>query len=287
MMTTLWSGLTMGAIYAIVAVGYNITLILSGVLNFASSQFIAIGAFVAYWGLTQNNIPLPLVIAIAVVIAGGLAFLEERIAVRPLRKSGNHIDLITTLGASTIISGVLLLLYGPEPLQVRVLPNATWEVLGGQVRPNELVLIAVAIVATVAVHFWIHRSRLGLAGLARAEDSEAASIRGMNVRALAILGFVAAGAFGGLIGPIVAQKTFAVATLGLVLALKGFVAMAVGGVGSILGSLVGGLIVGLVEAFAARYIGSDFGQIAVVIVLFAMLLLRPSGVLGRGQARLV
>lgn len=287
MMTTLWAGLTMGAIYAIVAIGYNITLILTGVINFANAQFVMIGAFVAFWGLTQNDLPLPLVLLVAVVLSALVGVLTELIAIRPLKNHGGHTELVTTLGVSTVIAGLALVIYGPDPLTVNVVPTETLNVLGGQVRLNELLLILVAVVATVAIHWWMHRSKLGLAGLARTEDPEAASIRGVNVRGLAVLGLVLAGAFGGLIGPLVAQKTFAVATLGLVLALKGFVAMAVGGVGSILGSLIGGLIVGVVEAFAARAIGNDFGEIAVVVVLLAVLLLRPTGVVGRGQVRLV
>lgn len=287
MMTTLWAGLTMGAIYAIVAAGYNITLILTGVINFANAQFIMIGAFVAYWGLTQNDLPLPLVLLISMMLSALIGFLTERIAIRPLRNPGGHTELVTTLGVSTVIAGLAFVIFGPEPLPVNVVPTETLNVLGGQVRLNELLIILVAVVATVTIHWWMHRSKLGLAGLARAEDPEAASIRGINVRRLAILGLLLAGAFGGLIGPLVAQKTFAVATLGLVLALKGFVAMAVGGVGSILGALIGGLIVGVVEAFAARAIGNDFGEIAVVFVLLAVLLARPTGVIGRGQVRLV
>lgn len=287
MMTTIWAGLSMGAIYALVAVGYNITLILTGVINFASAQFIVIGAFVGYWGLTQNSLPLPLVLLMAMLLAGLIGVLEERIAIRPLRGRGNHTELVTTLGVSTIIAGIALIFFGPDPLSVTVVPNLSWDVLGGQVRPNELLLIAVTIVIVIAAHIWIHRSRVGLAGLARSEDPEAAVLRGIDVRALSLLGFGIAGAIGGLVGPLVAQKTYAVATLGLILALKGFVALAVGGVGSIIGSLLGGLVVGLIEAFAARYLGSEFGEISVIVVLFAVLLLVPVGILGKRGARIV
>lgn len=287
MMNTLWAGLSMGAIYALVAVGYNITLILSGVLNFASAQFLTIGAFVAFWGLTQNDLPLPLVLLISIALASAIGLLTERVAIRPLKSLGSHTELITTLGVSTIIAGIALVIFGPDPLPVRVMPNDALNVLGGQVRPNELLLILLAVVMVVVLHLWVHRSKLGLAGLARAEDPEAARLRGIDVRGLSLLGFAVAGALGGLAGPLVAQKTYAVATLGLVLALKGFVAMAVGGVGSIVGSLVGGLVVGLVEAFTARYLGDDFGEISVVVILFAVLLVRPVGIFGRRAARLV
>ena len=286
-MTTVWAGLTMGAIYTLVAIGYNLTLILSGVLNFANAQFLTVGAFTAYWGLTQNSVPLLLVLLIAIAGATLLGVLEERIALRPLGRLGGHIELVTTLGVSTVVAGLMLVIWGPEPLPVQVVPSATWSVLGGHVRPNEVAIIVVAVVAALGVHAWTHRSRLGLAALARFEDPEAAELRGIDVRRLAVLGFALAGAFGGLVGPLVAQKTYAVATLGLVLALKGFVALAVGGVGSHFGALLGGLTVGLVEAFSARYIGNDFGDISVVVVLLLVLLLWPTGLKGKGQVRLV
>lgn len=286
-MTTVWAGLTMGAIYTLVAIGYNLTLLLTGVLNFANAQFLAVGAFTAYWGLTQNDLPLPVVLLIGMALATLLGVVEERVAIRPLGRIGAHTELVTTLGVSTILTGIALIVWGAEPLPVEVMPSGTWTLLGGQVRPNEIAIIGVAVAAAIGVHLWTHRSRLGLAGLARTEDPEAAALRGIDVRRLTVLGFALAGAFGGLVGPLVAQKTYAAATLGLVLALKGFVALTVGGVGSHIGALLGGLVVGLVEAFSARYIGNDFGDISVVVVLLLVLLLLPTGLVGRGQVRLV
>ena len=286
MTTTLWAGLTMGAIYALVALGYNLTLILSGVINFANAQYLVIGAFIAVWGLGAG-LPLPAVVLLAAVVAGLAALLTERIAIRPLRGVGDHTELVTTLGVSTIIMGFALLWFGPDPIGVSVMPADSLDLFGGRVRLNEIVLLLMAVVITVAAHHLVHRTRLGLAGLARSEDPEAASLRGIDVRALSIVGFVAAGLAGGLIGPLVAQKTYAVATLGLLMALKGFIALAVGGVGSITGSLVGGVVVGLIEALAARYLGNDFGAVSVIVLLFAVLLLRPDGILGRRSVRVV
>jgi branched-chain amino acid transport system permease protein len=287
MMTTIWAGLASGSIYALVALGYNLTLVLTGVLNFANAQFIVIGGFVAYWGLTQQDWSAPAVVLISVVVCAAVAMLEELIAIRPLRGAKGHTELVTTLGALTVIAGILVVIWGSEPLTVRLFDDQAIDLFGGRVRPSELALIAVATVFAAGFALWTQRSRLGLAGLARSEDIEAARLRGVNTRRLAVTGFLLAGAFGGLVGPLVAQKTYAVASLGLVLALKGFVAMAVGGIGSHTGALVGGLSVGLIEAFAARYIGSDFGDISVVLILFAMLMLRPTGILAKGQVRLV
>ncbi|MWA03185.1 branched-chain amino acid ABC transporter permease [Actinomadura sp. LD22] len=286
-MTVLWAGLTMGSVYTLVALTYNMTLVLTGVLNFATAQFFTVGAFTAYAGLTQHSLPLPVVLLIGAVLGGLVAVAEERVAIRPLRGHGGHTELVTTLGVSTVIAGAAIVIWGPDPLRVTVVPERTWTVLGGQVRPNELLLIVIAVVATLGFHVWTHRSRLGLAGLARTEDEDAAALRGIDVRRLSMLGFAIAGIFGGLVGPVMAQTTYAVATIGLVLALKGFVAMALGGVGSHLGALLGGTVVGLVEAFSNRHLGNDYGDIAVIVILALILLLRPTGLLSKGEPRLV
>lgn len=255
MMTTIWAGLTMGAIYTLVAVGFNITLVMSGVLNFAQGQFMVVGAFVGFWGISQENLPVALVAVLAMAAGGVLAVIEERVAVRPVAGRGVHTELITTLGFAAVLSGIALAVWGTEPLRVPVLPgDDTWEVLGGRVRPNELLLIGIAVVAAVGFHLWNHRTSAGLAGLARTENAEAATLRGINVRRLSTVGFVIAGAFGGLVGVFVAQKTYAVFDIGTVFALKGFAAMAVGGVGSQYGALAGGLAIGVVEALGARYV---------------------------------
>lgn len=287
MMTTIWAGLSIGAIYALVAIGYNITLVLTGVLNFAQGQFLVVGAFLGYWGLTQQGLPLPFVLLLAVIAGALIAMLEERIAIRPLKGSKAHTELVTTLGFAAILSGIALAIWGSEPLRVSVVSTDTLTLLGGRVRMIELVVIALAVISAVAFHQWTNRTRLGLAGLARTEDNEAATLRGIDVRRLSILGFAIAGAFGAFVGVFAAQKTFAVFSLGMVLALKGFAAMAIGGIGNHYGALLGGLGVGLVEVFAARYIGNDYGDIAVFVVLFAALVFKPTGLLSRGEARLV
>jgi branched-chain amino acid transport system permease protein len=194
---------------------------------------------------------------------------------------------VTTLGALTAIGGLMIALVGTEPERVDLLPDETYSLLGGQVQSSDIVLIVVAVVGAIALDRWSVRSRLGLAGLARTEDEEAAELRGVPTRGLSMLGFVLAGLFGGLVGPLIAQKTYAVASLGLLLALKGFAALAVGGLGRSVGILLGGLLVGLIEAFSARYIGSQWGDISVVAVLFAVLFIRPAGLFGRTVARVV
>lgn len=286
-MTVIWSGLATGAIYAIVAAGFNLTLVLTGVLNFAHPQFMVLAGFIGYWGLTQHNLPLVVVVLMATAAGALLALIEERIAIRPLQGKGLYIELVTTLGFSAVVSGVVFAIWGSVPLRVDAVSGSAVTILGGRIGIVELLIIVLAVVMTVGFHEWTHRSRLGLAGLARTENPEAAALRGINVRRLSLIGFGIAGALGGLVGVFVAQQTYAVFSIGIVLALKGFAALAVGGVGSQHGALVGGLAIGLFEAFAARYFGAGAGDIAVFVVLLVVLLTKPAGILGKGQVRLV
>lgn len=287
-MTTIWSGLATGAIYALVAIGYNITFVWAGLLNFAHAQFIVVGCFVAYWGLSEQGLPVVVVLALVTVAGAVLGVAEERLAIRPLAGRGGHNELVTTVGTATIITGILLVIWGPDPLRVPFVgPGGTLTLLGGRVTTVELLLIGLAVSSGIAIHIWSKKTRAGLAGLARVEDAEAAALRGVNVSRMSFLAFAAAGGFGGLLGVLVGPETFAVAFLGTVLAVKGFVALTLGGVGSQMGAVIGGLLVGLAEAMSARWVGADFANGTVFLLFLAVLLLRPTGLFGGRALRTV
>lgn len=285
-MTLIWDGLSLGAVYALVAVGYNIVFTASGTFNFAHAQLLMFGTFIAYWGLAVLRWPAVLVFVLAALIVAVLAIAEERLAIRTVR--GAEAQLVTTVGVATLLNGGTQLIWGSQPLTVPFTnPNRVWTVLGGRVLPIEIVLIAVAIVLTAGLLWYSRRSMIGLAVLAMAEDREAAMLRGVNTRRLALAAFGLSGLLAGAVGPVVGPKTFAVATLGSALALKGFVALALGGFGSLTGGLVGGLAVGLIEQFAARYLGSTYVNLVIFGVLLVILLLRPAGLLNRTRERTV
>lgn len=285
-MTLLWGALSLGAVYALIALGYNIVFIASGVFNFAHAQLIMVATFVAYWGLAQAHLSAVLVFLVAAGVVGVLALAEERIAIRPVR--GTDGQLVTTVGVATLLNGATQLIWGGQPLTVPFLSSDTvWTVFGGRVLPVEVLLIAVAVVLSVALVIYLRRSMVGLAMLAMAENREAASLRGINVRAVALGAFVASGILAGALGPVVGPKTFAVATLGSALALKGFVALALGGFGSVTGGLVGGLVVGIVEEYTTRYLDSSYANMMILAVLLLVLMIRPSGLFGEVRERAV
>ena len=285
-MTLIWGGLALGAVYALVAVGYNIVYISSKTFNFAQAQLMMIGAFVAYSGLVTWHLPWPVVVVIAGAIVALAAAIEERIAIRPVRDM--HNILVTTLGASILLDGIAQLTWGSQPLAVPFFAgDSAINLLGGRVYPVELALIALAVLIVVALIVVSRKSLIGLALLGMSEDREAAQLRGVPVRRLAFTAFVFAGALAGAVGLFVGSKTFAVSTLGAALALKGFVVLAIGGFGSMPGTLVGGVAVGLVEALAARYLGGAYANLSVFAILIAVLMLRPAGLFVRAKERVV
>ena len=285
-MTLLWSGLALGAVYALVAVGYNIVYVSSKTFNFAHAQLMMLGAFIAYSGLVSWSLVTPLVLLIALALVGAAAAIEQLIAVRPVRDT--HNILVTTLGASMFIQGFVQLRWGSQPLTVPFFGgNHAIDFLGARVYPIQPVLVLLALVVVVGLMQFGRHSLTGLALLAMSEDREAAQLRGVNVRAMAFGAFVASGILAGIIGVFVGPQTFAVSTLGSSLALKGFVVLAIGGFGSMPGTLVGGAMVGLAEAYASRYLGGEYANLAVFLILITILMVRPAGLFVRTKERVV
>jgi branched-chain amino acid transport system permease protein len=286
MMTTIWAGLALGAIYALIALGYHIVFVSSNAFNFAHAQLVMLGVFLSYWGLVTLKLPALVVLLMAGAIVAAVAVLEERIGIRTI--IGTEGQLITTVGFATLLDGVTQVIWGGEPLQVPFFgPDTVWNVAGGKVFPVELLLVLLAVLLAVVIALLGRSTMLGLAMLALSEDREAALMRGINVRALGVGAFAVSGALAGLLGPVLGPKTFAVATLGSALALKGFVAMAIGGFGSASGALIGGLAVGITESVAGRYLGSSFPTLMVFVALLAVLLLKPAGLFGTTRERAV
>jgi branched-chain amino acid transport system permease protein len=284
--TAVWSGLAIGAVYALVAIGYNVVYIAYSTFNFAHAQLMMLAVFVSYWGLVVAELPVVVVVLVAALGVGVLALIEEFAAIRPVK--GAHAHLVTTLGMATLLDGVTRLVWGDQVLKVPPpVPDVTWTLLGGRVSAVEIALIVGIVVITAGLTVYGRRSLTGLALLAMAEDRDAARLRGIDVERLALGAFVFTGVLAGLTGPLVGPKTFAVATLGAALALKGFVALAIGGFGSLPGALVGGFAVGLVESLSGRWLGSAFSTIMVFVVLLLVLMLRPTGLFGTTRERVV
>jgi branched-chain amino acid transport system permease protein len=287
-MTIVYAGIALGALYAIIAMLYNITIASSGVFSFATSQYVLAGVFVSY--LTTNVLGLSPLIAIpaGAIVGGALGYLTELIALRPLKDKTGWAALVTTVGFGSVIEGIAYAIWGSSPYTVPfVVPNDSIQILGGTTTVVDLWLLVLSIVLCGGAYL-IHRfSRFGLMGRAATADLQAALARGINVPRLTTTAFIITGAIGGALGFLVAPKTTVVFSLGSTLVVYAFAALTIGGMGSYIGTWVGGMIVGLVQAFSERYLGGSSPLLVVFVLLLIVLLVRPGGLFGRRQIRLV
>jgi len=288
MTTVLIAGLATGAIYAFIALGYNITHLASGALNFAHANLMMLAVFLSMVGLQLGLNAIIVTVAVAIVV-GLLALIEERLAIRLLRNNAAHSELVTTLGVASIITGFIVLIWGSDPLS---LPAGSWptgalDLPGGRVQLSDLLMIVVILVIAAALILISRKTKIGISALARSEDREAAQLRGIDVLKLSMFGFALSGVVVGLAAIPIGTKTLAVSSVILILAIKGFVALTLGGVGSMGGAIVGGLFIGLLEAVVERYVGASFRDLIVFAVFLAVLFIRPQGLFGTVRQRVV
>lgn len=288
MATALLTGLVLGAIYILVGVGYNIVLITSGAFNFAQAAKVMLGTFLAYQFGVAAELPLLLVIVIGALIGALVGLITELIAIRPVAGKGLHGELVTTVGVSTILTGVVVAVWGTAVLPVKPLVSSdVVSILGGNMTVDSIIVVICALAICVLVWAWSRFTLSGLAALAISEDRVAATLRGINVNKLSILAMATAGAIAGAIGPLVGTQTLAVSTLGAVVTLKAFLVLMIGGMGSFPGLLIGGLIVGPVESLTVRYLGSGFSIFVLFVLLLVVLLAKPEGIFGQKKERTV
>jgi branched-chain amino acid transport system permease protein len=300
------NGLTLGSLYALIALGYSLVYGILKLLNFAHGDVYMVGAFVGYGVLTAFDGPLspnialvPLIMLmflVAMLASGALGVVIERFAYRPLRDAPRLAPLISALGVSFFLQNSALLLLGaefrsydsfllgsdqPELFVPGPLVDALFVVNGVNVQVIQAIVLAVTVALMVALTLLVARSKLGKAMRATAYDREAAAMMGIDTdRVIAstfFIGSVLAGAAGVMFGLLFSQVFH---LMGFLAGLKGFTAAVVGGIGSIPGAMLGGLLVGLTEAYAAGYLGGRWSDLTVFAILIIVLLVRPSGLLG-------
>ncbi|MCP9850194.1 branched-chain amino acid ABC transporter permease [Cyanobium sp. Morenito 9A2] len=295
------NGLSSGAVYALFALGYTLVFSVLGVINFAHGAVFTLGAYFTYLliggavganGLLAGlqlpfTLPFPLALLLAGVGAAAVSLLVEAAAFRPLRRRGADplLALISSLGAGVILVNLLQLLVGAESYAIPTsalgtLPAAV-SLGGAQVRTVQLLLMAIAALVVVVLTLWLERSRGGKALQAVAEDPTTARLLGINSDRMVQLAFGVSGFLAGVAGGLVGLSvSIAGPYFGIGYGLKGLGVLVLGGLGSVPGAVLGGLIVGLAEALVpADY--SGFKDAVAYAFLFAVLLLRPRGLLGR------
>lgn len=287
MFATILLGLAIGSVYVFVAVGYNLTWLTSRVINFAHGALMVSGVFLTVL-LYEKHVPVILVFVILAAVGAILASVELVIAILPIMGRGAHAELVTTVGAMTVIQGIIGLFVVQASESVPFFgPTKLIHFSGASLTPDELLLIPLAIVVGLGAHFWATRTRSGLAAVSLSEDRDAALVLGVNTRRFTFFAFMASGAVGLVVAPFVGPQTTAVISLAPTLAVYGFVVLAIAGVGSQLGAIVGGFFIGALQQVVSHEFGPNYQNLAVFAVFLAILMLRPTGLFGERRERVV
>lgn len=277
------NGLSVGGIYALMAVGYSLIYSLLNFTNFAHSITVTIGAFATFYFLTGVFENLYVGIIAAILAAGVLAMLIEILGYSVLlKKNAQRIYLlITGLGISTMCDNLVIIAFTSR---FRVYPvNFSTEavnIFGATVGQVDLIIFAVSAVALILVQLFIQKSRAGLAIRGASYSLDTTSLMGVNTQRLILIVFMIAGALAGLAGALLGAKYTAYPTLGTNMANKAFISSVVGGLGSIPGAVVGAMVLGIGEVFISSYVSSAMRDIFSYTLLVIILFVRPSGLMG-------
>jgi branched-chain amino acid transport system permease protein len=293
------NGLTLGAVYAMVALGYTMVYGIIQLINFAHGEVVMIGAMVAFsvigalLGLDSGLPPALIVLlggAAAIPVCMAVAYAMERVAYRPLRGAPRLAPLITAIGVSIILQQLGMMIWSRNPLAFpQILENRIFHLGGATVSTVQLAIWLVAVSMMGALTLMIHRTRLGIAMRATSQNPQVAGLMGIDVNKVIAATFIIGAALAAIAGVMVGTY-YGIAhyTMGSLLGLKAFCAAVLGGIGNLPGAMLGGLILGVVEALGAGYIGdftgnwfgSNYQDVFAFIVLILVLVFRPSGLLG-------
>ena len=278
------SGLSLGSVYAIIALGYTMVYGIAKMLNFAHGDIIMIGAYVAFFALSYFHLPFPVVVLVSIAVCTVLGVVIERLAYKPLRQASSLSVLITAIGVSYFLQNTAQLLWSSA---TKVFPSAlgneSLKLFSGKLSISYLTIITIltCIVVMVCLTLFINKTKTGKAMRACSEDKGAAELMGINVDTTISITF-AIGSGLAAIAAILLCLTYpsVYPTLGSMPGIKAFTAAVFGGIGSIPGALVGGLMLGIIETLSKAYISTQLSDAIVFGVLIVILLIKPAGLLG-------
>ncbi len=292
------NGLTLGSVYAIVALGYTMVYGIIQLINFAHGEVVMIGAMVAFTviNLLAANTALPplvmltLGVGIAISVCMLVGYTLERFAYRPLRHAPRLAPLITAIGASIVLQHVAMLVWSRNPLPFpQLIPNPVFPVAGATISLVQIVIIGTSVLMMAGLTLIVYRTRLGVAMRATSQNPHIAGLMGIDINRVIAATFMLGAALAAVAGVMVGTY-YGIAhyTMGSLLGLKAFAAAVLGGIGNLAGAMLGGMLLGIVEALGAGYIGdltnnvfgSNYQDVFAFMVLIAVLVFRPSGLLG-------
>ncbi len=276
------SGLTTGGIYALIALGFSLVYNATGVINFAQGEFVMLGGMITAVTMSAWHLPLWLAALVAVVATTLVGLALDRTAIRPARNASVVVLIIITVGASIFIRGFARIIWGPDE---RPVPAFSGEmpigIFGATITPQSLWVLSATLIAAVAMWLVFEYTLMGKAMRACAINPHAAQLCGIELSRMVSWSFGLAAAVGAVAGIVLAPITMTQYNVGTMLGLKGFCAAILGGLGNGIGGILGGLILGVLEALGAGLISSQYKDAIAFVLLIAVLLIRPSGILGR------
>lgn len=284
MLNVIVSGLAIGMVYAAVALVYNVMFSTSKVLSVTTGQIAMLGGVFGAYIITALKLHWLLGLGGAIVVGAAFGWLTEVVAIRRvLARSDEHLWLLSTLAVATVVQHAVALWWGTEP---KPFPRLIPQHFGSGVLDQKFWLpVACAVLMALALELFYRRTMYGKVFMAMSEDAFAARARGIATDRIRLVSYALAGGLGGLAGFAAGQLTFAFFALGLTLTLNGFIALAVGGLGSNVGALIGGAALGLLNAFASDLFGGEYQQTIAVGLLMLILLIKPEGLLGAKNVR--
>lgn len=279
------SGLSLGSVYAIIALGYTMVYGIAKMLNFAHGDVIMVGGFAVYMSMNALGLNPILAVIVSIIVCTVLGIVIEKVAYKPLRKATPLAVLITAIGVSYFLQNLALLVFGSDAkLFTSVVNIKAISLANGQITitGETIVTIVACIIIMVVLSLFIKKTKSGQAMLAVSEDKEAAELMGINVNKTISLTFAIGSGLAGIAGALLcsAYPTLTPYT-GSMPGIKAFVAAVFGGIGSIPGALIGGLLLGVIENLSKAYISSQMADAIVFSVLIIVLLVKPTGLLGK------
>jgi branched-chain amino acid transport system permease protein len=276
-----FSGLTVGAIYALVALGFTLIYNASDIINFAQGEFVMLGGMTTVF-LALAGVPLPLAALIAIILTTAVGLALHRLAIEPARGASPVALIMITIGASVFLRGVAQIvfdkrfhslppLFGADPIQFG----------GAAILPQSLVVLAGATVIVILLWLLVDRTLLGKAVIATAANRLAARLVGVNTRHIIDFSFAVSAAIGAIAGILITPIALTSYDAGTLLALKGFAAAMLGGIGSAAGAVVGGVLIGMIEALSAGYLSSNYKDAVAFLIILVVLIAMPQGLFGR------
>ena len=286
-LTNLINGLSLGSVYAIIALGYTMVYGISKMLNFAHGDVIMVGAYISFCATMYLKLPAWVSVILAMIVCTALGILIEGLAYRPLRGTGSLAVLITAIGVSYFLQNAALLIWGSAPKVFTSIFSAlgsSISLFGGEltVTWEALFTLVAAVIIMIGMTLFTGQTKVGKAMRAVSEDNGAAQLMGINVNSTISMTFAIGSALAAIAGVLLCSSYPALMpTTGAMPGIKAFTAAVFGGIGSIPGAMLGGILIGVIEIFGRAYISSELSDAIVFGVLIIVLLVKPSGLLGK------